>query len=86
MSRRREGTYIAPHPTDKGRFIAVRHGKKGWTLTDIVSQPEADACNAVDGITPAEVEAAVCCLRFDRWDNFDRTVSIMERCHAQATV
>lgn len=67
--------YYAPHPSEKGTFVAIKDGETGYFASTVYTQEHADLLNSRQGISPAEVEAAVICSMFDNWRNF-RTIAL----------
>lgn len=72
MSRK----YYAPAPegsTSPTDCIVIKHGEQGYYPTAQVFTAEHCAkINELNGISPAEVEAAIICSMFDCWQNFER--------------
>ena len=70
--------YYAPHTTEPGEFIAIQHGMTGYYPSTVYTQEHADTLNERQGITRAEVAAAVTCSMFDCWHNFDKIATNLE--------
>lgn len=70
--------YYAEHPTEDGKFIAVRHGEAGYYASTVYTQDHANTLNERQGISPAEVEAAVICSMFDNWRKFETIAANLE--------
>jgi len=69
--------YYAQHPTT-GEFIAIRHNEPGYYASTVYTQDHADTLNQRQGITPAELDAAIVCSMFDNWRDFAKITARME--------
>ena len=70
--------YYAPHPSETGEFIAIQHAMTGYYPSTVYTQDHADTLNERQGITRAEVAAAVTCSMFDCWHNFAKIAANLE--------
>lgn len=61
-----------------GEFIGIREGWKGYSETTIYDLGHCTVMNARAGNTPGEVESAVTCSLFGRWDNFTKMAMEMD--------
>ena len=69
--------YYVKHNTDE-KFIAIKHGDKGYYETDITDQGYCDGLNALGKNSKAECEAALVCSMSGRWENFDVVTACYE--------
>ena len=74
--------FYAPHPEGPNKpypFIIITEGVQGYRYTAMTRDQEtADNLNRRQGITPAQVQAAIACSMFDCWKNFDKITASHE--------